>query len=79
VYTECIHFFYDGGMEKRYPGPTGKCFKNGKIQLETEEAALVMAKEVRKKRGAKLKPYICTYCGYYHIGHDRPPEFRKQR
>jgi hypothetical protein len=55
----------------RQRGIAGKCPTTGKVQHDTEEEARLHKKALRKKWGAKTKPYICPFCGFYHVGHSR--------
>lgn len=43
----------------------------GKRKFETEADARHAAKELRKRVGARVKPYLCRHCGLYHNGHIR--------
>ncbi len=56
-----------------------KCPVSRKISLSSKEEAQKMAKSLRKKRGSKTKPYKCPHCGAWHIGHNRPPERRRDK
>lgn len=65
-------------MHDRIAGLSGKCPVTGKKQLEDELEAHRAAKSLRKRKGPRTRPYECVYCHYWHIGHWRPPQARKQ-
>lgn len=52
-------------------GPAGQCPRTRKVQYDTIEEARKARKRMRKTWGSKLHPYVCPYCGLYHIGHQR--------
>ena len=43
----------------------------GKRKFATESDALRAAKELRKRVGARVKPYQCQHCQQWHNGHFR--------
>lgn len=57
----------------------GRCPVHGKLQFETEVAAQKQCKDVRKRTGAKLEPYLCIYCQLWHMGHKRDDKDRLRR
>lgn len=61
------------------PNAVGICTKTEKRQYATETDARRDAKSFRKKWGPRLRPYFCNkYCGFYHLGHDRPLKRRQE-
>ncbi len=74
-------------MPKRKPRPraktvmtyVGRCPVTNKRQYKTEQDARAEAKQYRKRVGPRLTQYECIYCPFWHNGHDRPPERRRQR
>jgi len=43
----------------------------GKRRFATEDDAKIAAKELRKRVGARVKPYLCRHCQNWHNGHIR--------
>lgn len=65
-------------MPQKLRDLSGKCPTTRKKQYEDQDEARLAAKSLRKRRGPRTRPYECVYCHYWHIGHWRPPERRKQ-
>lgn len=66
-------------IKKRLPqgARAGRCKKMNKVMYLTYIDAKYDAKLVRKLTKAKVSPYWCKYCTYWHVGHNRPPHRRK--
>ena len=43
----------------------------GKRKFASEDDARRAAKELRKRVGARVKPYLCSHCQMWHNGHFR--------
>ena len=61
-YNECMALESFGSYERA-------C--KGKRKYTTEADARHAAKDLRKRVGSKLKPYQCSFCDMWHIGHLR--------
>lgn len=62
-------------MAARFTGYP-RCPVTNKIGHPDEASAHSEAKFIRKRIGPKVKAYECPHCGYWHIGHWRPPHRR---
>ncbi len=60
-----------------YAFSVGVCVRTNKKQFETEREALAFRKRLRKLTSAKVRPYPCVYCPYWHVGHYRPMATRR--
>lgn len=59
----------------RYGGGRTSCERHKRYQ--TFEDAKTAAKNLRKHKGPRVKPYLCNYGGqnHWHVGHDRRKRF----
>lgn len=54
---------------QNYGGYKSSC--QSKKKFDSYEDARLAAKKLRKKVGARTKPYECRFCAGWHNGHDR--------
>lgn len=60
---------YNGFMVESFGGYESAC--KGKRKFDSEDDARIAAKELRKRVGARVKPYLCGHCQMWHNGHFR--------
>lgn len=60
---------YNERMVESFGGYETAC--KGKRKFATEDDAKRAAKELRKRVGARVKPYLCKHCQLWHNGHFR--------
>lgn len=56
-----------------------RCATTGKKRYASEKIAKLAAKQLRKDKGPKTKPYFCVYCEHWHIGHSRQADYRRRK
>ena len=77
IHTNSTTYGYNERMVESFGGYETAC--KGKRKYESEADARIAAKELRKRVGAKVKPYLCKHCGKYHNGHLRRAIFKDIR
>lgn len=69
IHTNTMTYGYNENMVESFGGYVTAC--KGKRKFATEDDAKRAAKELRKRVGARVKPYLCRHCQQWHNGHFR--------